>query len=123
MAETRPTLAAVPDSPGPSSDPTVAARRGVRDRWLVWVGIALLVIAVTALAQQTNRVGALEARVVGLGAELAASQASVAAYESRFVEIRTSVGDLQERLGALDLLVSEPPVPASSVAPVPAHHP
>jgi hypothetical protein len=130
MSDVRPHLVAVPDgapeagganpSDAPTRDDRADRRQDREPRWVLWGVIVLLLVSVLALAAQTRRVGALEGRVAGLDAELAASKASLGAYQERFVEIRSSVSDLHERLGALGELVRRPPTSGSARSSDPA---
>jgi hypothetical protein len=88
-----------------------------RRRWTdlgvgFWLLAAILVIAVMIVAVQTRELDRLSAQVETLQSELSAAHGALRGYESRFGEIRESVGDLRAQLGELEQLVEQPPEPA-----------
>ncbi len=77
-----------------------------------WLLAVILVVAVAITAVQTRQLDRLSAQVGSLETELSAAHGALRGYESRFGEIRESVGDLREPLGELEGLVEQPPAPA-----------
>jgi hypothetical protein len=77
-----------------------------------WLLAVILVVAVAITAVQTRQLDRLSAQVGSLETELSAAHGALRGYESRFGEIRESVGDLREQLGKLEGLVEQPPAPA-----------
>ncbi len=66
------------------------------------------------IAAQTRRLDRLSAQVDTLETELSAADGALRGYESRFGEIRESVGNLRAQLGELEGLVEQPPAPATA---------
>jgi hypothetical protein len=79
-----------------------------------WLIVVILIAAVMIIAAQMRGLDRLTAQVETLETELSASHSALRGYESRFGEIRESVGDLRAQLSQLEGLVEEPPAPAPS---------
>jgi hypothetical protein len=60
--------------------------------------LALLVLALAGLGLESRRAVRLEARVEGLSAQLAVTEAALEAHRSHLDEVRGSVAALQELL-------------------------
>jgi hypothetical protein len=91
-----------------------------RRRWTdlgvgFWLLSVILVFAVVIIAFQARQLDRLSVQVGTLETELSAAHGALRGYESRFGEIRESVGDLRAQLGELEGLVEQP------LAPAPAH--
>jgi len=114
VADAKPKLVAVGSSEraGASDRAPQPRRRGTDLGIGFWILAVVLLVAVVIAAAQVRRVDRLSARVETLEAELSASQSALRGYESRFGEIRDSVGNLRAQLGTLEGLVEEPPPPA-----------
>ncbi len=114
MTDPQPKLVAV----GSEQDKSTSDRAPQqRRRWTdlgvgFWLLAAILVTAVVVNAFQAIRLDRLSAQVETLEAELSAAHGALRGYESRFGEIRESVGDLRAQLGELEGLVEQPPAPA-----------
>jgi hypothetical protein len=88
-----------------------------RRRWTdlgagFWLLAVILTVSVAIIAVQTRRLDRLSVQVETLETELSAAHGAVRLYESRFAEIRESVGNLHAQLGELEGLVEQPPAPA-----------
>ena len=88
-----------------------------RRRWTdlgvgFWLLAVILVSAVAIIAAQTRRLDQLSVQLETLETELSTAHEALRGYESRFGEIRESVGDLRAQLGELEELVEQPPTPA-----------
>jgi len=87
--------------------------RPQRRRWSdpgigFWLLAIFLAVAAAMVAVQTRRAGRLSVQVENLEADLGVAQGALRTYESRFGEIRESVGDLRTQLAALEVLVGQP---------------
>lgn len=98
MSEARPRLEVVEGGAGSGESAPAAPlpRRRSRAVVVAWALAGLLALALLAFAQQGRRAEHLEARVTGLTAELAASEAALAAQRSHLDEVRGAVSQLQE---------------------------
>jgi uncharacterized protein HemX len=88
-----------------------------RRRWTdlgvgFWLLAVILIIAVAIIATQSRQLDRLSVQVETLETELSAANGALQGYESRFGEIRESVGNLRAQLGELEGLVEQPPRPA-----------
>ena len=114
MTDPKPKLVAVGSAQDKSaSDGSPQQRR----RWTdlgagFWLLAVILVAAVVIIAFQTRRLDRLSVQVETLETELSAAHRALRGYESRFGEIRESVGGLRTQLGELEGLVERPPAPA-----------
>ncbi len=114
MTNPKPKLAAV----GSTQNQSAAHRAPQqRRRWTdLGVGFWLLAVILTAsvaiIAVQTRRLDRLSVQVETLETELSTAHGALQRYESRFVEIRESVGTLRAQLGELEGLIEQPPAPA-----------
>jgi len=138
VAEERGSLSAVPDGAAHPNRPGGAAgRRGAaasatseasaeqavrraqrretrHSGVLLWaLGIALAVV-VMLFAAQLQRSGQLAEQVGALEAELEASRAALAAYESHLGEVRNRVGGLSAQVRELEALVERGPAESTS---------
>jgi hypothetical protein len=77
-----------------------------------WLLAVVLIVAVMIIAVQSRRLDHVSVQVDTLETELSAAHGALQGYESRFGEIRESVGDLRAQLGKLEGLVEQPPAPA-----------
>ncbi|MCH7644740.1 MAG: hypothetical protein IH974_07880 [Myxococcales bacterium] len=77
-----------------------------------WLLALILAVAVAIIAVQTRRLDQLSVQLETLETELSAAHGALQLYESRFAEIRESVGNLHAQLGELEGLVEQPPAPA-----------
>ncbi len=115
MGEPKPKLVMV--SSGPDHDPASDAQplwRRIGDSPLVyWLIAVVLVIAIAGVGIQSRRVAELTGQVENLEVELTSARAALTAYQARADEIRSSVGDLQFQLDALEELVSRDPLARS----------
>ena len=114
MTDPKPKLVAV-GSAQEKSAPDRSPRR--HRRWTdlgvgLWLLVVILVVAVMIIASQMSRLDRLSAQVETLETELSTAHGALRGYESRFGEIRESVGDLRAQLGELEGLVEQPPAPA-----------
>ncbi len=114
MADPKPKLVAVG-----SAQEKIASDRSPqrRRRWTdlgvgFWLLALILVVAVMVIAVQTRRLDRLSVQLGTLQTELSAAHGALRGYESRFGEIRESVGDLRAQFGELEELVEQPPAPA-----------
>ena len=109
---TRPHLVAVGDSEGepPAAPPDdgSAPESGGRGP-LFWLLSVLAIAAFVGLVVQTQRAGELQGTIEALEGELFTTRTALDAYESRFDEVRHSVGSLQAQLEQLSALVSADP--------------
>ena len=116
MTDPKPKLVAVGPAPDKSA-PDRAPQQ--RRRWTdlgvgIWLLVVIGVVAVMIIASQTRRLDRLSAQVETLETELSAADGALRSYESRFGEIRESVGNLRTQLGELEGLVEQPPAPATT---------
>jgi septal ring factor EnvC (AmiA/AmiB activator) len=114
VADSKPKLVAVDSAHGAGESHGAPQKRR---RWTdlaagLWLAVVILVVAVMIIAAQMSRLDRLSAQVGTLETELDAAQGALRGYESRFGEIRESVGDLRAQLGELEGLVEQPPAPA-----------
>ncbi len=110
MTDPKPKLVAVGSAQEKSASDQPPQRRR---RWTdlgvgFWLLAVILVSAVVIIAVQTRRLDQLSVQVGTLETELSAAHGALRGYESRFGEIRESVGDLRAQLGELDDLVNRP---------------
>jgi hypothetical protein len=111
MTDAKPKLVSV--GPGHEAPPAQRAPQQ-RRRWTdlgvaFWALGVMLAIAVAIIAFQSRGLERLSGRVESLEAELAAANGALRGYETRFGEIRESVGQLRARLGELEGLVERAP--------------
>ena len=114
MTDSKPKLVAVDSAHG--ADASHGAPQQSR-RWTdlgvgLWLLVVILVVAVMIIASQMSRLDRLSVQVETLETELSTAHGALRGYESRFGEIRESVGDLRAQLGELEGLVEQPPAPA-----------
>jgi len=88
-----------------------------RRRWTdlglgFWLLAVILIVAAVVVALQARRLDELQGQVESLEGELSTTRGALQGYETRFGEIRESVGGLRAQLGELEELVEEPPEPA-----------
>ncbi len=116
MAEPKPKLVAVGSAPGKgASDRAPQPRRRWTDLGVgIWLLAVVVVVAVLIIAAQTSQLDRLSAQVVTLETELSTAHGALRGYESRFGEIRESVGNLRTQLGELEGLVEQPPAPGTA---------
>ncbi len=114
MTDPKPKLVAVGSAPDKSaSDRAPQQRRRWTDlRVGIWLLVVIGVIAVVIIAAQARRLDRLSVQVETLETELSAADGALQGYESRFGEIRESVGNLRDQLGELEGLVEQPPATA-----------
>ena len=114
MADPKPKLVAVGSAREESASdrPPQQHRRWTDLGVGFWLLAVILVSAVVIIAVQTRRLDQLWVQVETLETELSAAHGALRGYESRFGEIRESVGDLRAQLGELEGLVEQPPAPA-----------
>jgi cell division protein FtsB len=113
VTDPKPKLVAV----GSAQEKSTSDRPQRRRRWTdiglgFWLLAVILVVAVVIIAVQTRRLDQLSIQVETLETELSAAHGALRGYESRFGEIRESVGGLRTQLGELEELVEQPPAPA-----------
>ncbi len=114
MTDPKPKLVAV----GPKQNKSASHQAPEqRRRWTdlgagFWLLAVILTVSVAIIAVQTRRLDRLSVQVETLETELSAAHGAVRPYESRFAEIRESVGNLHAQLGELEGLVEQPPAPA-----------
>ncbi len=114
MTDPKPKLVAV----GPKQNKSASHQAPEqRRRWTdlgagFWLLAVILTVSVAIIAVQTRRLDRLSVQVETLETELSAAHGAVRLYESRFAEIRESVGNLHAQLGELEGLVEQPPAPA-----------
>ncbi len=114
MTDPKPRLVAV----GPAPDNSASDRAPQqRRRWTdlgvgIWLLVVIGVVAVMIIAAQTRRLDRLSVQVEALENELSAAHGALRGYESRFGEIRESVGTLRAQLSELEGLVEQAPGPA-----------
>ena len=70
-----------------------------------------LVVTGLALAIQSRRAGILAGEVAVLNAEVTAATSAIEAYQIRFLQVRSEVGDLVSRVSVLKSLVARDVVP------------
>jgi hypothetical protein len=114
VTDPKPKLVAVGSAQRPSESHQAAQQRR---RWTdlgvgFWLLAVLLIITVAIIATQSRQLDRLSAQVETLETELSAAHGALQGYESRFGEIRESVGNLRAQLGELEGLVENPPPPA-----------
>jgi len=118
VTDPKPKLVAVGSALGSAREKSASDRPPQqRRRWTdlglgFWLVVVILVSAVVIIAVQTRRLDQLSVQVGTLEAELSAAHGALRGYESRFGEIRESVGGLRAQLGELEGLVEQPPAPA-----------
>jgi len=85
-----------PDPPAPASLGRAAARTPPARRERLWLAVvgALLVVCAVGLATERIRSARLEGQVAELSGELAATRATLGAYEARLDEVRGAVARL-----------------------------
>jgi hypothetical protein len=113
VTDPKPKLVAV----GSAQDKSASARAQQRRRWTdlgvgFWLLAVIGVVAVVIVAFQARQVDRLSVQVETLETELSAAHGALRGYESRFGEIRESVGNLRTQLGELEGLVEQSPAPA-----------
>ena len=114
MTDPKPKLVAVGSAP----DEKAAERAPQqRRRWSdlgvgFWLLVVVGVVAVLIIGAQARRLDRISIQMETLETELGAAQGALRGYESRFGEIRESVGGLRAQLGELEGLVEQPPAPA-----------
>lgn len=116
---TRPHLVAVGDSASDApATPSEAAQAGeAKGRGAgFWLLVAIAIAMTAGLLVQTQRAGELEGTVDALEGELFTTQTALEAYETRFEEVRDSVGGLQAQLEALNALVNADPLAEAAPA-------
>ena len=116
---TRPRLVSVNgDGAEKAPDPSPsAAAAGTAPRRLLWLLVALVIVAVAGLGAQTVRTRALQAENAVLAGELFTTRSALDAYVARFAEVRLSLDGLRAQVEQLDALVSADPLaPAAEVA-------
>ena len=114
MTDSKPKLVAVDSAHGEGASHEAPQKRR---RWTdlgvgFWLLAVILVVAVVIITFQARRLDRLSAQVETLETELSAAHGALRGYESRFGEIRESVGDLRAQLGELEGLVEQPLAPA-----------
>ena len=116
MTDPKPKLVAVASAPDKSaSDQAPQQRRRWTDLGVgIWLLAVIGVVAVVIIAAQTRRLDRLSIQLETLETELITAQGALRSYESRFGEIRESVGNLRAQLGELEGLVEQPPAPATT---------
>lgn len=113
-----PTADEAKETPSPAPHPPLQAgpipNDGVHTpRRLLVVGLVIaLVVTGLALAIQSRRAGILAGEVAVLNAEVTAATRATEAYQIRFLQVRSEVGDLVSRVSALKSLVARDVVPA-----------
>jgi len=114
VADPKPKLVAVGSArdDGASDRAPQQHRRGTDLGVGFWLLAVILLVAVVIVAAQMRQVDRLSIRVEALETELSAAHGALRGYESRFGEIRDSVGHLRAQLGELEGLVEQPPPPA-----------
>ncbi len=113
MPDPKPKLVAVGAAKDESPpDRTPQQRRRWTDLGVrFWLLAVILVVAVLIIGSQARQLDRLSVQVKTLETELSAAHGAVRGYESRFGEIRESVGDLRAQLSELEGLVEQPPAP------------
>ncbi len=116
MTDPKPKLVAVGSLPDESpSDRAPQQRRRWTDLGVgFWLLALILVVTVVIIGFQARQLDRLSIQVETLGTELNAAHGALRGYESRFGEIRESVGHLRAQLGELEGLVEQPPAPATT---------
>jgi len=114
VTEPKPKLVAVGSAQHTSDSQTAQQQRR---RWTdlgigFWLLAVLLIVTVAIIATQRRELDQLSTRVETLETELDAANGALQGYETRFGEIRESVGNLRADLGELEGLVEQPPEPA-----------
>ncbi len=114
MTDPKPKLVAVGSAKDESPpDRTPQQRRRWTDLGVgFWLLAVILIVAVVIIGFQTHRLDRLSVQVETLETELSAAHGALRGYESRFGEIRESVGSLRAQLGELEGLVEQPLTPA-----------
>ena len=113
-----------PDESGEESSATTSAPKPqeasrVRRSGGVWLwGLVGLLLGMAVAFQQYRRAEGLELEVSRLDAALLEAQRQIKAYDDRFSDVRIRVGDLDQRVEELKVLVeSDPTAPVPSVSP------
>jgi uncharacterized protein HemX len=113
VTDPKPKLVAVgPKQKESASHPAPQQRRWTDLGAGFWLLALILAVAVAIIAVQTRRLDRLSVQLETLETELSATHGALQLYESRFAEIRESVGNLHAQLGKLEGLVEQPPAPA-----------
>ena len=107
------------DSTSESSTPGVDQVRSQPRSGRIWLWALLgLLLGLAVAFQQYRRAEGLESQVDRLNAELSAARLQIEAYDARFSDVRIRVGELDQSVEALKLLVeSDPVAKAPSVEP------
>ncbi len=84
---------------------------------LIWLLAAVIAVGTLLFVKQYQRAERLAAQVLAQEAELEAASQQLAAYQSHLDSVRTSVGDLSDRIGVLQTLVSRDPLAEPEVPP------
>ena len=111
MTDPKPKLVAVGSAPDKQTSERAPQQRR---RWTdlgigFWLLVVAGVVAVLIIGAQARRLDRLGVQMETLETELSATHGALRGYESRFGEIRESVGDLRAQLGELEGLVEQPP--------------
>ena len=113
-----------PDESGEEPSATTSAPKPqeasrVRRSGGVWLwGLVGLLLGMAVAFQQYRRAEGLELEVSRLDAALLEAQRQIKAYDDRFSDVRIRVGDLDQRVEELKVLVeSDPTAPVPSVSP------
>lgn len=113
-----------PDESGEESSATTSAPKPqeasrVRRSGGVWLwGLVGLLMGMALAFQQYRRAEGLELEVSRLDSALLEAQRQIKAYDDRFSDVRIRVGDLDQRVEELKVLVeSDPKAPVPSVSP------
>ncbi len=116
MAEPKPKLVAVESAPSKgASDRAPQPRRRWTDLGVgIWLLAVFVVVTVMIISAQKSQLDRLSAQVVTLETELSTAHGALRGYESRFGEIRESVGSLRAQLGELEGLVEQSPAPGTA---------
>lgn len=105
-------------SPSPAPATSRPADRPKRRGVPIWVVLAVAALGLYGFVVQYQRAEGLDAQVVSLTGELEEVGQQLDAYRSHLTVVRTSVGDLNDRMGVLNSLVNRDPLaPADSAAP------
>jgi hypothetical protein len=91
--------------PAPATEPG----RPPRDRTLPMILALLLAVVAIAGVGEYRRASRLQARVAELTTALDAAQAEIAARSAQLDAIRGAVGEIRERVGALESLAGADP--------------